>query len=376
MPLLTKPYFALGIILILFGVLQSVAKLDFIDYANTQKIGKYPELTQSDASEITNIINGLIDRSKIAEDSTHPFLAGFVRLIFHDCVGTACDGCINIHYGPNGGLQPYIMALNGTYHDRKYRLSERMSQADFWALAGIVAARKGSMQGGQMLTTKFRYGRVDCATSPDTKVEDVYPDAHADARTTLGYWQTYFGFTYPETTALLGAHSLGKCHKDGSGFDGPWTSNKDSLDNTYYRDMMNSHLQWRQQRVDADHVQWVHGDSSTGMMLNADMALLKDIKPDPQVSNCAYAECGKSPTAGIVETFANDNSLFVREFSSVFQKMIEHGYSNLKELGIGPQARNRVRSLKSEKRAPRLLHSNKPSGPKAFTRGHQYQKKK
>jgi hypothetical protein len=57
------------------------------------------------------------------------------------------------------------------------------------------------------------YGRVDCSTSPDTAQEDYYPNANGDSRETLDYWKNYFGFTYHETVALIGAHSLGKCHR-------------------------------------------------------------------------------------------------------------------------------------------------------------------
>eukprot|EP00976_Prorocentrum_cordatum_P090159 1187999-Prorocentrum_minimum.AAC.3 len=161
------------------------------------------------------VLSKLID-GNVAEDGTHPYIAGFVRLIFHDCVGVSCDGCVNLQYGPNAGLAPYVAALNQTYYERKYKIYKRMSQADLWALAGVVAAGRGAALGGEPLSTVFRYGRVDCSTSPDTNAEDVYPNANGGARETLDYWKDYFGFSYPETTALIGAHSLGRCHRRGS----------------------------------------------------------------------------------------------------------------------------------------------------------------
>lgn len=292
---------------------------------------EYPQLTEGEVDKVAFIIDELITQSKL-DDGTHPFLAGFVRLIFHDCVGVACDGCVNSNYGPNGGLEPYFKVLNATYHDPIHLIGVKMSQADFWALAGIVAARRGAEKGGQTLTTKFRTGRKSCSTSPNTPVEDEYPDAHADTSKTLDYWKDYFGFTYYETVALIGAHSLGKCHRDGSGFDGPWTTDKDSLDNAYYSDMSNPRLGWMQKTLDAEHVQWVHGDGSAGMMLNADMAMYKNIEPAPMVSHCSYSTCNASRVAGAVETFAADNALFITEFSQVFEKLMEHGYSNLMEV--------------------------------------------
>ena len=53
---------------------------------------------------------------------------------------------------------------------------------------------------------------MDCHTSPNTPVEDDFPDPHGDTATTLDYWVNRFSLTYYETTALLGAHGLGKCH--------------------------------------------------------------------------------------------------------------------------------------------------------------------
>jgi catalase (peroxidase I) len=32
------------------------------------------------------------------------------------------------------------------------------------------------------------------------------------------------GFDDREIVALIGAHSLGRCHRDRSGFEGPWTN--------------------------------------------------------------------------------------------------------------------------------------------------------
>jgi len=61
-------------------------------------------------------------------DGTHPLLAGFVRVAFHDCVGISCDGCINQQQVHNKGLLPYIKALDDTYRTHKMRIHEWMSQ--------------------------------------------------------------------------------------------------------------------------------------------------------------------------------------------------------------------------------------------------------
>ena len=38
------------------------------------------------------------------------------------------------------------------------------------------------------------------------------------------------GFNDREIVALIGAHTLGSCHKDRSGYDGPWTRYAEKCD--------------------------------------------------------------------------------------------------------------------------------------------------
>ena len=43
------------------------------------------------------------------------------------------------------------------------------------------------------------------------------------------------GFNDAEIVALLGAHALGRCHPDRSGFDGPWTRAETTFSNEFFR---------------------------------------------------------------------------------------------------------------------------------------------
>ena len=43
------------------------------------------------------------------------------------------------------------------------------------------------------------------------------------------------GFDDREIVALSGAHALGRCHTDRSGFEGPWTFSPTVMSNDYYR---------------------------------------------------------------------------------------------------------------------------------------------
>lgn len=43
------------------------------------------------------------------------------------------------------------------------------------------------------------------------------------------------GFNDREIVALLGAHALGRCHTDASGYWGPWTFAENTMSNEYFR---------------------------------------------------------------------------------------------------------------------------------------------
>ena len=45
----------------------------------------------------------------------------------------------------------------------------------------------------------------------------------------------YQGFNDQEIVALSGAHALGRCHADASGFVGPWTPTPTTFNNLYFK---------------------------------------------------------------------------------------------------------------------------------------------
>ena len=70
-------------------------------------------------------------------------------------------------------------------------------------------------------TIKWRAGRKD-ATADKCTPDGRLPDATLGAGHLL-YIFGRMGFTPAEIVALSGAHTLGRCHADRSGFVGPWT---------------------------------------------------------------------------------------------------------------------------------------------------------
>jgi len=72
-------------------------------------------------------------------------LPTLVRLAFHDCAGTACDGCVNLNIASNKGLQGAVTGLESLYTNTTLKIQTMpISRADFWALAGLVAANYGA----------------------------------------------------------------------------------------------------------------------------------------------------------------------------------------------------------------------------------------
>ena len=104
----------------------------------------------------------------------------------------------------------------------------QITYSDLWTLAGVCAIQE---MGGPEI--KWRSGRKDGdvkGCSPDGRLPDG--DKGSDhLRKIFGR----MGFDDQEIVALSGAHALGRCHTDRSGFEGPWTFSPTTLTNDYYR---------------------------------------------------------------------------------------------------------------------------------------------
>ena len=202
--------------------------------------------SQEDLNAAKDTINQIIDSN--ADGNEHPFIAGFVRLAFHDCVGPGhCDGCINHTIHDNKGLKTYTDKLDEAYPT----YSTKMSRGDFYIFAAYVALERASnldevtdkFQG----TSDFKVGREDCDSSP---AEDQPPGWDGfllgtfDLHKVLDFFQFQFNLNTRESVAILGAHTLGRTRAENSGFEGKWvrgavgaTANSDILDNQFYIQM-------------------------------------------------------------------------------------------------------------------------------------------
>ncbi|MED6211907.1 L-ascorbate peroxidase 3 [Stylosanthes scabra] len=107
----------------------------------------------------------------------------------------------------------------------------RVSYADLYQLAGVIAVE---VTGGP--TIQFVPGRKDSLESPP---EGRLPDAKQGAKHLRDVFYR-MGLTDKDIVVLSGGHTLGKAHKDRSGFEGQWTKNHFKFDNSYFVELMDS----------------------------------------------------------------------------------------------------------------------------------------
>ena len=68
--------------------------------------------------------------------NTNHQLSYYLIPVFHDCVSSQCDGCLNLDNASNAGLDGIISDLDQLYVGI---YDSDMSRADFWALAAVKA---------------------------------------------------------------------------------------------------------------------------------------------------------------------------------------------------------------------------------------------
>jgi len=176
-----------------------------------------------------------------------------------------------------------------------------ISISDSWALAGAYAVE---FAGGPRIPVAL--GRIDHPDGSKCPQHGRLPDATQGAQHIRDVFYR-MGFNDQEIVALSGAHTLGRCHRVRSGFDGPWTTRPLVFDNEYFQNLMN--LEWKEVEIkETGRKQFV--DVATGklMMLPTDIAL----KTDPEFLKYTKA-------------YAEDQNLFFKDFAAAFSKLIHLG---------------------------------------------------
>ncbi|XP_067939113.1 putative ascorbate peroxidase [Watersipora subatra] len=253
------------------------------------------------------------------EESLPTRLPASLRLVFHSCVGsTGCDGCINGNVNNNIGL----MAVYDDAIDLWMSLGQPIGFADFIVLLGTVAVETGMAQEGGpgKRTLPFRTGRKSCRNPQNYNFMHSFPQGQ-DTRS-LEFLMTEFGLTRRLAIALMGAHSLGRCRSENSGFVGPWDRTPEVLDNNYYLSLVNA--DWQLGDSPNGFTQWNAGGA---MMLHADMTLIRDLniasgeRPTcTSASNCPLNGADNNE----VQRYTQNQTEWANDFEKAFLKMVEH----------------------------------------------------
>ncbi|KAL8999268.1 MAG: hypothetical protein Q9169_001813 [Polycauliona sp. 2 TL-2023] len=259
--------------------------------------------TKDDYQKVYNLIASRLEEKDDYDDGSYgPVI---VRLAWH-CSGTY-DKLTNtggsngatMRFAPEGdhGANAGLKAARD-FLDPVKKQFPWITYSDLWTLAGVCAIQE--MQGPAI---PWRPGRTDRDVSmctPDGRLPDGAKE-QSHLRAIFGR----MGFDDREIVALSGAHAIGRCHSDRSGFEGPWSFSPTVVTNDYYKLLLNE--KWNFRKWDGPK-QYQDVASKSLMMLPTDMALIKD------------KEFKKH-----VERYAKDNNAFFAEFRDVLVKLLELG---------------------------------------------------
>ncbi|GAA5908995.1 hypothetical protein JCM8208_007137 [Rhodotorula glutinis] len=280
----------------------------------TQKDAASPS-RKGDFDAVRNDIASILDQPDYDDGSIGPVL---VRLAWH-ASGTYCDKTKT--GGSNGAGMRYEAeggdpANAGLEHARRFLepIKEKhpwITYADLWTLAGVVAIKE---MGGP--DCKWKPGRTDFVDESKCPPRGRLPDG-AQAAEHLRFIFYRMGFNDQEIVALAGAHSLGRCHSDRSGFEGPWSVTPTKFSTQYYK--MLTKFKWEEKKWEGPR-QFRNEDLGEElMMLPTDMALIEDEKFIPWV-----------------QKYAEDREAFYKDFADVFSKLIELGVERTDDYESAP----------------------------------------
>jgi len=244
-----------------------------------------------------------------------------VRLAWHSAGtynranGTGGSHGACMRYGPEGDW-PVNKGLEvaRTFMNRIKAKHPNMSYADLYTLGGAVAIENA---GGPVIA--WDSGRADAspleALKHCVKGQDRLPDADkGNPKETIEHIRDVFyrqGFNDREAVALIGAHALGRCHEENTGYEGPWTYSEISFSNQFFKLLIEE--TWKMKTTRNNGKPWegnlqYENEDHTLMMLPSDIALLSD------------------PTfRGVVGEYAEDEKLFFKDFANAFAKLLNNG---------------------------------------------------
>jgi len=236
----------------------------------------------------------------------------------HTCTGGSGGATMRfepeVSWGANAGLKEAQALLEPI--KKKY---PQMSYSDLWIFAACVAIEE--MQGPKVPFTPGRTDRNSGGECPawqgKTHEDGRLPSADMGSpdktAAHLRYIFNRMGFDDREIVVLSGAHGLGACHVERSGFWGPWTRAPTTVSTEYYRELIQNTWTIKTEHKGKPWQGPLQFEDPTGdlMMLPSDMVLVQDKK-----------------FRKWVEHYAKDQDAFLKDFGVTVGKLFDCGREN------------------------------------------------
>ncbi|EGO00213.1 hypothetical protein SERLA73DRAFT_180679 [Serpula lacrymans var. lacrymans S7.3] len=259
--------------------------------------------TKEDYQKVYNRIAEIIDEAGEYDDGS--FGPVILRLAWHasgtydKSTGTGGSNYATMRFEPESlhGANAGLSVARGLMEKVKQEFSW-ISYGDLWTLGGVAAVQE--MAGPKI---PWRAGRIDGFAehaTPDGRL----PDASQGAPHIRDIFYR-MGFNDQEIVALCGAHALGRCHSNRSGYEGPWTFSPTTFTNDFYKLLFEEKWVWKKW---SGPKQLEDKTTKSLMMLPTDYVLTQD------KSFKKYAKA-----------YADDNDLFFKDFSAAFATLMELG---------------------------------------------------
>ncbi|CAO3702652.1 unnamed protein product [Rhizopus stolonifer] len=224
-----------------------------------------------DYQAVYNDIADLLESDPEYDDGS--FGPVLLRLAWHS------SGTFNIKDksgGSNGGTMRFrseaTHSANNGLEVARNLLEEKIkpkypeiSYGDLYTLGGVVALQE---LGGP--TIQWRPGRQDLGEnkcSPDGRLPDG--SKRVDHVRDVFY---RMGFNDREIVALTGAHVLGRCHLERSGFEGPWQEAPTMFSNDYFKVI--AQREWVKKELPKGGWQWSDKANPDVMMLPIEITIV------------------------------------------------------------------------------------------------------
>ncbi|CAH2041445.1 unnamed protein product [Thlaspi arvense] len=207
-----------------------------------------------------------------------------------------------------------------------------LSYADFYQLAGVVAVE---VTGGPEIP--FHPGREDkrshqlkvvflmlprsCLGAPWRVVYHcVIPSVPAGPDHLRDVFTKHMGLTDQDIVVLSGGHTLGSCHKDRSGFDGPWTAYPLIFDNSFFQYVLLGYVPYKWRGLCLVLGYCLSGKLSSGELLSGEKEGLLQLPSDKALLHDPVFR-------PLVEKYAADEDAFFADYAESHLKLSELGFA-------------------------------------------------